>query len=106
MEIGHGTPSWKKFVPGIDLIVIFWYDMDMEDEKLYYLRDLYKRQRALGLSSGKMWVIRQEKRGKLKFQRDSKGWRRISAKNIDDILKAYLPRGNGKWSWDGSLEAV
>ena len=78
--------------------------MDME-EKFYLLNHLYKRQRALGLSSGKMWIFRQERSGRLIIRKDPKGWRVVTEKDIEGILKAFSPGGRGYYSWDGSLEA-
>lgn len=74
----------------------------MED-KLFYLRELYRRQKELGLSFGKMWVLRQERKKALKLRKDPKGWRRVTNGEIEQILKAYSPGGKGHWSYDGSV---
>ena len=57
-----------------------------------------------GLSSGKLWVLRSERRGKLKLPKDPRGWRKVTQREIESIVRAFSPGGKGFWSWDGSID--
>lgn len=72
-------------------------------DKVYLIGALYKRLKELGLPTGKMWMLREERKGHLKFRRDAAGKRRVSEKEIEEIIKVYYPGGKGHWNYDGSM---
>ncbi len=76
---------------------------DSAQEKFYYIRDLFSALKEKNLSSNKMWLLREERRGKIKLRRDPSGRRRLTEKDIKDIINTYSPGGTGYWSFDGSL---
>jgi len=66
-------------------------------EKLFYPENLYKIMKELGLPTGKMWLLRQEKAKRFKPRRDPKGWRRFTEKDMNQIVKEFSPGGKGSW---------
>jgi hypothetical protein len=74
---------------------------DIPSDKLFPVSELYKAMKPLGLATGKCWVIRHEKRGDLKLRRTpSSNLKKVTEKDIFEIIRAYSPGGTGRWHWD------
>jgi hypothetical protein len=46
------------------------------------------------------WIILKEKAGRLRIQRDSNGDRRLTEKQIKEIVDAFKIGGRGFWSYE------
>ena len=68
-------------------------------DKLFDTVFLYRRMKDRGLATGKMWVHREEKKGRLKLRVNPKGWRKVTELDIKEIIKAYSPGGTGRWAY-------
>ena len=69
-------------------------------EKVFLINILYKRLKEVGLPTGKMWLLREERKGHLNLRRDPSGRRRVTLQDMDEIVRAYYPGGTGSWSWE------
>jgi len=61
-------------------------------------KDLLAALDKAGIPHNYRWVLRQEQRGRLKCPRDpSNNFRVFTRKQINEIVKAFLPGGNRVW---------
>lgn len=73
----------------------------MKTDKLLSIEELYKAMKEVGLSTGKSWVSRQEKKGNLTLRKiPLTGHKKVTEKDIQEIIKEYSPGGSGRWHCD------
>lgn len=71
-------------------------------DTLYKPRELFKRLREHGIPGSKMWMVRQERKGNFKCRRTPNNkWRVFTENDIEEVISAYLPGGDGKWEATG-----
>jgi hypothetical protein len=65
----------------------------------YYTKEvLVKALKEAGLSCSYQWILKMEKLGRLTCPRSPvSGWRQFTQEQIDEIVKAFSPRGSGKY---------
>ena len=79
----------------------------MKQDKFLSIEELYKAMKETGLSSGKSWVLRQEKKGNLTLRKiPNTGHKKVIESDIEEIIKAYSPGGIGRWHCDATPTAV
>ena len=55
------------------------------------MAELFDRMKELNLPTGKLWMLREEKKGRLKINRAPNGWRWLTEKDIERIIDQYSP---------------
>jgi len=72
----------------------------MSDKLYHWPSLLYAEMKKIGLATGKTWLLKEERAGRLKVRISVSGRRLFTRGDIAGIIKAYSPGGSGHWSYE------